>query len=62
MVGSRSPRCDKRAARLSAAVFPAVDGVDLADLDRHRAYALVIDVAGGTPGDIPGIARRLREL
>ena len=53
---------NKRAAWLSAAVFLAVNGVDLADVDQDRAYALVIDVAGGTLGDIPGIAERLREL
>ncbi|MFH9722403.1 type II toxin-antitoxin system death-on-curing family toxin [Streptomyces sp. NPDC017254] len=53
---------NKRAAWLSAATFLAVNGVDLAEADKDRAYALVIDVAAGTEGDIPGIARRLREL
>ncbi|MFF0274687.1 MULTISPECIES: type II toxin-antitoxin system death-on-curing family toxin [unclassified Streptomyces] len=53
---------NKRAAWLSAATFLAVNGVDLADADLERAYALVIGVAGGELGDIPDIARRLRGL
>ncbi|MFE7596408.1 type II toxin-antitoxin system death-on-curing family toxin [Streptomyces sp. NPDC057494] len=53
---------NKRAAWLSAAVFLAVNGVDLADADLERAYDLVIAVAGGELADIPDIARRLREL
>ncbi|MFC9588253.1 type II toxin-antitoxin system death-on-curing family toxin [Streptomyces sp. NPDC056944] len=53
---------NKRAAWLSAAVFLAVNGVDLADADLERAYGLVIAVAGGELADIPDIARRLREL
>ncbi|MFJ7955410.1 type II toxin-antitoxin system death-on-curing family toxin [Streptomyces sp. NPDC096319] len=53
---------NKRAAWLSAAVFLALNGVDLADADLDRAYDLVIDVASGELGDIPGIAARLREL
>ncbi|WP_418957326.1 type II toxin-antitoxin system death-on-curing family toxin [Streptomyces tritici] len=53
---------NKRAAWLSAAVFLAVNGVDLADVDQDLAYELVIEVAGGERADIPDIARRLREL
>ncbi|MFJ3904103.1 type II toxin-antitoxin system death-on-curing family toxin [Streptomyces sp. NPDC090025] len=53
---------NKRAAWLSAAVFLAVNGVDLAAADQDRAYDLVVDVASGTAVDIPDIARRLREL
>ncbi|MEU1227047.1 type II toxin-antitoxin system death-on-curing family toxin [Streptomyces sp. NPDC005828] len=53
---------NKRAAWLSAAVFLAVNGVDLAEADLDRAYDLVIAVAGGDLADIPGIARRIRKL
>ncbi|MGW8765565.1 type II toxin-antitoxin system death-on-curing family toxin [Streptomyces sp. NPDC055815] len=53
---------NKRAAWLSAAVFLAVNGVDLGDADLDRAYDLVIAVASGELGDIPDIASRLREL
>ncbi|WP_426403638.1 type II toxin-antitoxin system death-on-curing family toxin [Streptomyces sp. R-07] len=63
-VATNHPYVDgnKRAAWLSAAVFLAVNGVDLADADLERAYALVIAVAGGELADIPDIARRIREL
>ncbi|MCX2184880.1 type II toxin-antitoxin system death-on-curing family toxin [Streptomyces sp. SKN60] len=53
---------NKRAAWLSAAVFLAVNGVDLADADQDRAYELVVGVAGGELADIPDIAGRLRTL
>ncbi|MEU8761234.1 type II toxin-antitoxin system death-on-curing family toxin [Streptomyces sp. NPDC048659] len=53
---------NKRAAWLSAAVFLGVNGIDLDDVDLDRAYALVIDVAGGMEGDISVIAERLRGL
>ncbi|MCD2466592.1 type II toxin-antitoxin system death-on-curing family toxin [Streptomyces sp. MBT42] len=53
---------NKRAAWLSAATFLAVNGVDLAEADLERAYGLIIGVAGGELGDIPDIARRLRDL
>ncbi|WP_137989077.1 type II toxin-antitoxin system death-on-curing family toxin [Streptomyces vilmorinianum] len=53
---------NKRAAWLSAATFLAVNGVDLADVDHDSAYDLVIDVASGELGDIPGIAEQLRGL
>ena len=53
---------NKRAAWLAAAVFLGVNGVDLGDVDLDQAYDLVIAVAGGELADIPGIARRLREL
>ncbi|WP_426364087.1 type II toxin-antitoxin system death-on-curing family toxin [Streptomyces sp. E-08] len=53
---------NKRAAWLCAATFLAVNGVDLADADLERAYGLVIAVAGGELGEIPDIARHLREL
>ncbi|GAA3395137.1 type II toxin-antitoxin system death-on-curing family toxin [Streptomyces roseoviridis] len=53
---------NKRAAWLSAAVFLAANGVDLADIDQDRAYELVIAVAGGELTDIADIAGRLRGL
>ncbi|MFD7979964.1 type II toxin-antitoxin system death-on-curing family toxin [Streptomyces sp. NPDC059071] len=53
---------NKRAAWLSSAVFLAVNGVDLADVDHDRAYELVVGVAAGEAGDIRDIAGRLREL
>ncbi|GAA2798638.1 type II toxin-antitoxin system death-on-curing family toxin [Streptomyces showdoensis] len=53
---------NKRAAWLSAAVFLAVNGIDLGDVDLDRAYALVIDVAGGEVDDVAVIADRLRGL
>ncbi|MEU6985588.1 type II toxin-antitoxin system death-on-curing family toxin [Streptomyces sp. NPDC046324] len=53
---------NKRAAWLSAAVFLGVNGVDLAGVDQERAYALVIDVAGGEVEEISAVAERLRGL
>ncbi|MEU7028625.1 type II toxin-antitoxin system death-on-curing family toxin [Streptomyces sp. NPDC046275] len=53
---------NKRAAWLSAAVFLAVNGVDLAEVDQDRAYELVIGVASGELADIRDIAGRLRGL
>lgn len=53
---------NKRAAWLSAAVFLAVNGIDLGDVDLDRAYELVVAVAGGAVVDIPDIAERLRGL
>ncbi|MET9954901.1 type II toxin-antitoxin system death-on-curing family toxin [Streptomyces sp. NPDC006339] len=63
-IASNHPFVDgnKRAAWLSAAVFLAVNGVDLADVDQDRAYALVVAVAGGELADIRDIAGVLREL
>jgi death-on-curing protein len=53
---------NKRTAWLAAAVFLAVNGVDLADVDQDRAYDLVIDVASGAEGDVGAIAEVLRGL
>ncbi|MFJ3879426.1 type II toxin-antitoxin system death-on-curing family toxin [Streptomyces sp. NPDC090077] len=53
---------NKRTAWLAAAVFLAVNGVDLADADQDRAYDLVIDVASGRESDLALIAGRLRSL
>ncbi|MFF5300726.1 type II toxin-antitoxin system death-on-curing family toxin [Streptomyces sp. NPDC013161] len=53
---------NKRTAWLAAAVFLAVNGVDLADVDQDRAYDLVIDVASGVEGDVGAIAEVLRGL
>ncbi|MFE6360100.1 Fic family protein [Streptomyces sp. NPDC057806] len=53
---------NKRTARLAAAAFLAVNGVDLADCDQHTAYDLVIDVASGGESGIAVIAGRLRQL
>ncbi|WOX10012.1 type II toxin-antitoxin system death-on-curing family toxin [Streptomyces sp. N50] len=53
---------NKRTAWLAAAVFLAVNGVDLAGVDQDRAYDLVIDVASGAEGDVGAIAEVLRGL
>ncbi|WP_030603922.1 type II toxin-antitoxin system death-on-curing family toxin [Streptomyces fulvoviolaceus] len=53
---------NKRTAWLAAATLLGVNGVDLADVDQDAAYALVIDVASGTEGEVAAIAGRLREL
>jgi death-on-curing family protein len=53
---------NKRTAWLAAAVFLAVNGVDLADVDQDKAYDLVIDVASGAEGDVGAIAEVLRGL
>ncbi|MEV0370712.1 type II toxin-antitoxin system death-on-curing family toxin [Streptomyces sp. NPDC050636] len=53
---------NKRTAWLSAAVFLAVNGVDLAEADQDTAYDLVIAVAAGALDDVREIARRLRAL
>ncbi|MCT9077251.1 type II toxin-antitoxin system death-on-curing family toxin [Streptomyces fulvoviolaceus] len=53
---------NKRTAWLAAATFLGVNGVDLSDVDPDAAYALVIDVASGTEGEVAAIAGRLREL
>ena len=53
---------NKRTARLAAAVFLAVNGIDLAGVDQDRAYDLVIGVASGAEGDVEAIAEVLRGL
>ncbi|CAL9448255.1 hypothetical protein SUDANB120_02389 [Streptomyces sp. enrichment culture] len=53
---------NKRTAWLAAAVFLAVNGIDLADADQDAAYELVVDTASGTVGDVAAIAARLRKL
>ncbi|MEV4196624.1 type II toxin-antitoxin system death-on-curing family toxin, partial [Streptomyces toxytricini] len=53
---------NKRTAWLAAAVFLAVNGIDLADADQDAAYELVVDTASGAVDDVPTIAARLREL
>jgi death-on-curing protein len=53
---------NKRTAWLATATFLALNGVDLAGVDQDAAYALVIDVASGTEGDVGAIAARLRGL
>ncbi|AXE27781.1 type II toxin-antitoxin system death-on-curing family toxin [Streptomyces globosus] len=53
---------NKRTAWLAAAVFLAVNGIDLAEADQDAAYELVVDTASGTADDVPQIAARLRRL
>ncbi|MFE2147757.1 type II toxin-antitoxin system death-on-curing family toxin [Streptomyces sp. NPDC059456] len=52
----------KRTARPAAATFPAVNGIDLAGVDRDAAYGLVIDVAAGREADVARTAERLRRM
>lgn len=63
-LAANHPRVDgnKRTARLAAATFLGVNGVDLVGCDQDTAYDLVIDVAAGAEREIPVIARRLRAL
>ncbi|GAA1592084.1 type II toxin-antitoxin system death-on-curing family toxin [Streptomyces globosus] len=53
---------NKRTAWLAAAVFLAVNGIDLAEADQDAAYELVVDTAFGAVDDIAEIAARLRGL
>ncbi|MFI8216026.1 type II toxin-antitoxin system death-on-curing family toxin [Streptomyces sp. NPDC085932] len=63
-VAANHPLVDgnKRTAWLATATFLALNGVDLAGVDRDVAYTLVVDVASGAETEVGRIAGRLREL
>ncbi|UNO41790.1 type II toxin-antitoxin system death-on-curing family toxin [Streptomyces sp. MST-110588] len=53
---------NKRTAWLSTAVFLAVNGIDMLEIDQDAAYDLVVAVAAGRTGDVGEIADGLRAL